>query len=85
MIMRFFARLFWAVKVIVNIKEGLTLIKIKNIPNYFFARYLSNSGDGGVICVSTSSYSMNINYSMFYNCVCSVDGGAIHFYSTNHS
>ena len=54
-----------------------------NISNCFFKRYLEYSGDGGVIYVSASSYSMNINYSMFYNCVCSYYGGALCFYSSN--
>ena len=48
----------------------------------FFSRYLAFSGDGGVIMVSYGcSCSVNINYSMFYNCVCSSNGGAIYFNS----
>jgi len=54
-----------------------------NISNCFFSRYSSYSGNGGVICVNVGSYSMNVNYSMFYNCVCSSHGGAIYFSSSN--
>jgi len=52
-----------------------------NISYCFFTRYLTFSGNGGVICVNTGSFSMNINYSMFHNCVCSNEGGAILFNS----
>ena len=51
----------------------------------FFSRYLSYSGKGGVIYVNGGSYSMNINFSMFYFCICSNHGGAIYFTSTNSS
>jgi len=54
-----------------------------NISNCFFSRSSSYSGDGGVIYVSGGSCSMNVNYSIFYNCVCSNYGGAIYFYSSN--
>jgi len=54
-----------------------------NISDCFFSRYLTYSGFGGVICVDGGSYSMSINYSMFYTCACSGDGGAIYFSSTN--
>jgi len=54
-----------------------------SISNCFFSRYLSYSGEGGVIYVDASSCSMNINYSMFYNCVSSGEGGAIYFSSSN--
>jgi len=57
--------------------------KTINISNCFFKRYLSYSGDGGVICINSGSYSMSVNYSMFYNCVCSSSGGAIYFSSSN--
>ena len=56
-----------------------------NISNCFFSRSSSYSGSGGVIYVSGGSYSMNINNSMFYNCVCSNIGGAIYFSSHNSS
>jgi len=56
-----------------------------DISDCFFSRYSLYNGDGGVIYVYGGSYSMNINYSMFYNCVCSSQGGAIYFYSTNSS
>ena len=55
-----------------------------DISNCFFSRYLSYSGDGGVIYVNGGSYSMNINLSMFHNCVAD-NGGAIYFISTNSS
>ena len=54
-----------------------------NISNCFFSRSSSYSGDGGVIYVNVGSYSMNVNYSMFYNCVCSSHGGVIYFDSSN--
>jgi len=54
-----------------------------SISNCFFTRSLSYSGIGGVIYVNGGSYSMNINYSMFYNCVCFGNGGAIYFFSSN--
>jgi len=54
-----------------------------DISNCFFKRSSSFSGMGGVICVSVSSCSMNVNYWMFHNCVCSSFGGAIYFSSSN--
>jgi len=55
-----------------------------SISNCLFSRYSSYSGRGGVIYVAASSYSMNINYSIFFNCVCSPLGGSI-FFSSSHS
>jgi len=49
----------------------------------FFSRYSVYDGSGGVIFVSGGSYTMNINYSMFYSCCCSIHGGAIYFVSSN--
>jgi len=49
----------------------------------FFSRSSQYSGDGGVIYISGESYSMNAIHSMFYNCECSGQGGAIYFYSAN--
>jgi len=67
-----------------SIDQGRSYVeKNINISNCFFSRSSSYSGGGGVICVYGSSYSMNINYSMFYNCVCSSYGGAIYFSSSN--
>jgi len=64
-----------------SIDQGRSYVdKNINISNCFFSRSSSYSGDGGV---TASSCSMNINYSMFYNCVCSGDGGAIYFSSSN--
>jgi len=54
-----------------------------DISNCFFSRNIQYSGNGGVVYVNGGSYSMNINYTMFYNCVSSGDGGAIYFISTN--
>jgi len=54
-----------------------------NISNCFFSRFQTYSGSGGVIYVSILSYSMLINSSMFYNCACTGEGGAIHFFSKN--
>ena len=67
-----------------SINQGRSYVdKNINISLCFFSRYLSYSGNGGVICVSVRNFSMSINYSMFYNCVCSQRAGAIYFYSTN--
>jgi len=67
-----------------SIHQGRSYINtIINISNCFFSRYSLYSGNGGVICVDGSSYSMNVNYSMFYNCACSNHGGAIYFFSSN--
>jgi len=69
-----------------SIDQGRSYVdKNINISNCFFSRSSSYSGNGGVIFVTASSCSMNVNYSMFYNCVCSGDGGAIYFYSSNSS
>jgi len=54
-----------------------------NISNCFFKRYSVYSGWGGIIYVDDGSYSMNVNFSMFYRCACSSQGGAISFSSTN--
>jgi len=52
-----------------------------SISGCFFSRSSQYSGSGGVIYVSGGSYSMNANFSMFFNCVCSSTGGAIYFNS----
>jgi len=49
----------------------------------FFSRYSQYDGNGGVIYVKSGYYSMNVNFSMFYNCVCSKYGGAIFFESSD--
>jgi len=54
-----------------------------NLSHCFFSRSTLYSGDGGVIFVSGGSYSMNVSNSMFYNCFCSLNGGAIYFSSSN--
>jgi len=67
-----------------SIGQGRSYVdKNINISLCFFSRSLSYSGDGGVIYVNGGSYSMNVNYSMFYYCVCSNYGGAIYFSSPN--
>jgi len=67
-----------------SIDQGRSYVdKNINISNCFFSRSSSYSGNGGVIYVSASSCSMNVNYSIFYNCVCSIQGGAIYFISSN--
>jgi len=56
-----------------------------NLSHCFFSRSTLYSGDGSVIYVSGGSYSMDVSYSMFYNCSCSLNGGAIYFSSANSS
>jgi len=56
-----------------------------NLSYCFFSRSTLYSGDGGVIYVSGGSYSMNVSNSMFYNCSCSLNGGAIYFSSSSNS
>jgi len=63
-----------------NIAQGRSYVDINiNISNCFFSRSSLYSGNGGVIYVSGGTYSMNINYSMFYKCISSPEGGAIFF------
>jgi len=67
-----------------SIDQGRSYVdKSINISDCFFKRYSSYSGNGGVIYVTVSSYSVNINYSMFYNCVCSHNAGAVYISSSN--
>ena len=67
-----------------SVSEGRSYFEANiDISHCFFSRSSSFSGAGGVIYVSASSYSMNVNYSMFYNCVCSSGGGAIYYKSSN--
>ena len=66
-----------------SIDQGRSYIdKNINISNCFFSRISLYNGDGGVINVNGGSYSMNVNNSMFYNCIAN-NYGAIYFYSTN--
>jgi len=67
-----------------NTTQGRSYVD-KNIDfsDCFFLRSSTFSGSGGVIYVSGGIYSMIVNYSMFYKCVCSTQGGAIYFSSTN--
>jgi len=67
-----------------KIDQGRSYVnKNISISNCFFSRYVTYSESGGVIYVFVCSYSMYLNYSMFYNCTCSSYGGAIYFYSIN--
>jgi len=67
-----------------SIDQGRSYVdKNINISLCFFKRYSTYSGDGGVIYVNGGSYSMYVNNSMFYNCVCSNQGGSIFFSSSN--
>jgi len=69
-----------------NIDQGRSYSDINiDISHCFFLRSSSYSNSGGVVYVSAGSYSMSINETMFYNCICSNYGGAIYFDSTNSS
>jgi len=52
-----------------------------NISSCFFQRNMNIVGKGGVVLVDGGDFSMNISLSVFYNCVCTQDGGAIYFSS----
>jgi len=66
-----------------NIASGRSYVEISvNITHCFFSRYSFHYSDGGVIYVNGGSYSMNVNFSMFYNCLAQ-SGGAIFFVSSN--
>ena len=52
-----------------------------SISDCFFSRSLELSDNGGVINVNGGSLSLSVNYSMFYECSCSLKGGAIYFKS----
>jgi len=54
-----------------------------DISDCFFSRTAQYIGFGGVIYISDVSKSMNISFSMFYHCFCSLGGGALYFYSYN--
>ena len=67
-----------------NISNGRSYSQMNiNISHCFFIRTFTLTGYGGVIFVNGGSYSMNVNYSMFYNCSSSLNGGAICFDSIN--
>jgi len=53
-----------------------------DVSQCFFLRSSILTGNGGVIYVSGGPYSMKVEYSMFYNCSCDNQGGAIHFSAT---
>jgi len=54
-----------------------------NISDCSFSRTMTYSVSGGVIFVNGGAYSMSVNFSMFYYCSTSEEGGAIFFYSSN--
>jgi len=56
-----------------------------NIAQCSFSMFDVFVGRGGIIFVDISSLSMDVSYSMFYNCTCTLYGGAIYYYSTNSS
>jgi len=69
-----------------SIGQGRSYVdKNIDISHCFFTRSSSYTGSGGVIYVDGGSYSMSINYSIFYNCVCSSYGGTLYFSSSNSS
>ena len=72
-----------------TIDQGRSYVECNiDISDCYFSRFSVFSGDdgrGGVIYVSGGSYSMSVNCSMFYNCICSSDGGAIRFSSNSNS
>ena len=69
-----------------SINQGRSYVdKNINISDCSFSRLSAFAGDGGVISVYGVSCTMIINFSMFYNCVCSNLGGAIYFDSSNSS
>jgi len=49
----------------------------------YFSRLSSFSADGGVIYVIVTNKYMNVSNTMFFNCSCTTDGGAIFFKSYN--
>jgi len=67
-----------------SINQGRSFVQSSiNISQCFFSRSSIFSGYGGVIFVQSESYSVSVNHSMFYNCVCSNEGGAIYIISSN--
>jgi len=54
-----------------------------NISQCFFSISYVFSGNGGIICVSGGTFSMRVIFSMFFNCSCTNNGGAIFFSSSN--
>jgi len=67
-----------------SIGQGRSYFNISiDITHCFFSRLSLDIGNGGVIYVDGGDYSINIDYSMFYNCVANHGGGAIYFYSSN--
>jgi len=69
-----------------SINQGLSYDQHNiNISDCSFSRMMGITGNGGVVHVYEGIYYMIISYSMFFNCSCSNDGGAIYFNSKNSS
>jgi len=69
-----------------SIDQGRSYANVTiDISQCFFSRHSLYDGNGGVIYVFGSPHSMDITNIMFYNCVCSNQGGAIYFSSSNSS
>ena len=69
-----------------NIDQGRSYSQMNiDISHCFFSRSTTFFGHGGVIYINAGDFSMNVNYSMFYNCTCTAHGGAIRFSSTKSS
>ena len=54
-----------------------------NIDTCFFTRSFVYKGTGAVIYCSFQQCNMYLNNCIFYDCGCTLSGGAIHFYCTN--
>jgi len=67
-----------------RIDSGRSYFNISiDITNCYFSRVFQFYGYGGIIFIDGGSYSMKINNSMFYKCICYFVGGAIWFDSSN--
>jgi len=65
-----------------GIEEGRSYIETTiAVSNCNFYRTKTLDGNGGIIFVNSSSFSMDISFSMFFNCSCSGEGGVIYFNS----
>ena len=65
-----------------SIEEGRSYMETTIIvSNCNFFRTKTFDGNGGVICVISVSFSLDISLSMFFKCSCSGDGGVIYFVS----
>jgi len=62
-------------------RSSFSVETIANVFGCFFSRFSTFSGNGGVIFFETEAVSMNLYYSMFFNCSVTSKGGAIYFIS----